>query len=209
MGASIQAVSVNARRVERPLRINLTPPDLGDRPLTHAVTLVVDQPLQLAAEPQLAWWHIEVRGHAEMGPIPSRVFMRLEMPDGRAISELRLMWPTTSGPLAEMMLRPGDPEWHIPVAARCIVDAQLSGAPGRLPHFALPAGIVRVTDMCAMTGHGGVTELAPPLARFRLIVRTGADEVVSPVYVFSIPEPTAPNSQFRLVQLLDEPGGPR
>src|SRR6266571_193819 len=97
-------------------------------------------PTQRAAEMELAWWHIDVTLNQGQ---PEEASVALVRED--AAGETAMMWATPQGPQTRLLLRVGEPEL-VPIAARALVNAYLSGAPGRLPAFPMPAGVCRLTD---------------------------------------------------------------
>jgi hypothetical protein len=130
--------------------------------------------------------------------------MRIETPNGTHVRTLPMMWSTDHGPVQELVIPPGE-ERLVPLAARATVNSYLSGDPIRLKHFALPAGVVRVTDRRTLLDQGPLMVLEGPTARFRLIVRTGDEVSDDALYILNIPAQDAPNTQFTLARIIEEP----
>ena len=81
------------------------------------------------------------------------------------------MWPTDHGPVETLLLPKGAPEVQVPIVARTIVDAMVSGDPLRLRHFPLPAGLARITDTNALlrpSAHTAADGCSRLLGRARL-----------------------------------------
>lgn len=149
------------------------------------------------ADLPLSWWHVSVSVHSRVADLKDcRVWLRI-MPRG---TELQMVWAGHGGPSLEKALRFGDESQIVPVVARAEKDLWQTANFPSLPHFPLPAGVARVTDVQAIYHRQNFVDLPPGEHHLCLVVRYGQFEFSSPVYRLQVPNPTVGNGHFILTR---------
>ena len=145
----------------------------------------------------LSWWHIPIGVHSRAADLKDcRVWLRI-MPQE---TELQMVWSGHGGPCLEKTLRFGDESQIVPVVARAETDLWQTANLPSLPHFPLPAGVARVTDVQAIYHQQKFLDLPPGEHRLCLMVRYGQFEFSSPAYRLQVPNPTVGNGHFILAR---------
>jgi len=123
-------------------------------------------PRNMASESSLAWWHIPVwvekaRLWQAESIGPCMVEIQIDSPLS-ASTRLEMLWSSLDGPQRQVTLFAGGTRVRdVIVAVRSEEDRQLTGHPGRLAPFFLPARVVRMTDDHALIHRNLFTDLLP------------------------------------------------
>ena len=160
----------------------------------------LDVPVQKAEEADFVWWHVPVW-------ITSPWFWQLNRIEGckaRLLIEspfserklLGLLWSSLTGPTEYMTLRYGETQ-YVPVLVRSERECVLSGDPVRLPPFALPAKVTRISDQNALihrTDFSDLQAMTDYLIRMEIVV--GNDILAGKAYDVHVPGRDENNSQL-------------